>query len=146
MRAVAVAALAVPATAGALVASPVTGLRVAPNPFYSDEPRMRVTFTTAAPAPAGKRYFVYWNTEAPRSTLPDNCSPASDLPDQIGAKGGTRATVRMTVKPEPLFGDAFCPGPSTVRVLLKTASPSGRTLPSGGFKVVAALHFRVQQP
>src|SRR5215210_2400314 len=106
---VCVAALTAAAASAQPVAGPVTGVKVSPSPFFSDEPLMRVTFRARRPAPAGYLYFVAWYTLARPSTPSAGCSLTSKI-DALGHKGGFNVRVHVVLSPEPLFGDAFSPG------------------------------------
>ncbi len=106
---------------------------------------MIVTFTTARPAPAGELYYVWWATRAPESTLPAGCAVASKI-DSVGFKGGTNARVKTALSPEPIFGDAFCPGPSLLQVSLHRAKPNRLRTDSGHAQLVGKFYFRVLRP
>lgn len=126
---------------------PVSMVAIQPTPFHMDEPVMRVSFHATVPAPSGYRYFAFWQTQAPKSTLPEGCSPSSAMTVK-GALGGTGSTV-LTLKPEPVFGDAFCPGRSTLAIVLQRAKENGRV--AGGadastVRTVTTVSFRVLRP
>lgn len=109
---------------------------------------MRVGFRTPRAAPTGYRYFAFWQTLTPRSLLPDGCSPSSNI-DVVGVRGGANKLVVVLLKPEFIFGDAFCPGPSDVAVFLQRANRSGRVADSATkrtYRQVAKLRFRVFRP
>lgn len=143
------ASLALASLGAASAATPtVSHFKIKPSPFYSDEPFLFVTFTTAAAAPAGRLYFVHWQARGAPSSMTPGCSPLSKV-DSIGYKGGTNARVTARLTTETLFGDAFCPGPSRVYVYTQLANSkryerTGATKSTG--HIVGQFDFRVQRP
>ena len=145
---VCVAALTAASASAQPVAGPVTGVKVSPSPFFSDEPLMRVTFRARRPAPAGYLYFVAWYTLARPSTPSAGCSLTSKI-DALGHKGGFNVRVNVVLSPEPLFGDAFCPGPSELRIFTQLATAKRKMSPKATRRTyhrVATLTFRVLRP
>jgi hypothetical protein len=126
----------------------VTAITVTPAPFYWDEPRMKVTFRTLKPAAPGYLYFLFWQTFATRSSLPPGCSPSSNI-EALGYKGGSNIRVTAIVTPERIFGDAFCPGPSELRIFTQLAKPNRTMSPRASartYRLAGKLSFRVQRP
>lgn len=144
---VVVAALCVVAgVQAATFASPITVNKISPSPFYDDEPVMKVTFKTLAPAPAGRLYFLWWTTLAAGAADKD-CAVSSRI-DAIGYKGGVNATIVAKLTPEPIFGDSFCAGPSMIQIFTQPAKANRHMVDSPPkAKDLAIYHFRIlRQP
>jgi hypothetical protein len=101
----------------------VTAVSVSPSPVYEDLPSIRVKFRTAQAAPPGKRYFAWLQLDGTKS--PSDCSPASNI-DVVGVRGGANRTVAIKLRPEPMFGASFCPGPARIDIFMQRAGADGR--------------------
>jgi hypothetical protein len=80
--------------------------------------------------------------------LPEGCSPMSNI-NVKGHSGGTNVAVRFVLHPEPLFGDAFCPGPSRLVIFTQHSGPNATIAESANgrtFHAVAEVRFRVLRP
>lgn len=104
--------------------SSVSDVVLAPNKVYDDLPRITVAFTTSVQARTGTRYFAVLDSLGPPSAMTPGCSPSSQF-NEVGVRGGVAKRVAIVLKPEPLLGDAFCPGPSQIRVIEQLSSPRG---------------------
>lgn len=126
----------------------ISAIKISPTPFYDDEPFMTVKFKTSVAAPAGKLYFLQWETLA-AGAANDDCDVLSNA-DPVGYKGGTNVTVIAKLVPDLLIGGggAFCPGPSIIQIVMQPAKANRHM---GGHasnvKALVIYHFRVfRQP
>lgn len=145
------AGLVVAMTAGSATSASaplISAIKISPTPFYDDEPFMTVKFKTSVAAPAGKLYFLQWETLA-AGAANDDCDVLSNA-DPVGYKGGTNVNVIAKLVPDLLIGGggAFCPGPSIIQIVMQPAKANrhmGHQVANA--KALAIFRFRVfRQP
>jgi hypothetical protein len=113
-----------------VVASPVTNIKLSPTPFYADLPTMSVSFKTTVPAPAGRLYFVKYQTLTPMSMRDYGCAPISgDGFHDRGLRGGRNTTIKVTLRPWNMAGDHFCTGLAKIEVFTQLAANRSRREP-----------------
>lgn len=127
-----------------LAAPPVSNISVTPSPVYEDLGSVSLRFVTTAAAPVGRLYFALLQSDGTGDSS-SGCSPSSRF-NVKGVRGGAMKTVAIALRPEALFGDAFCPGPAHIDIYTQIAGSDGRVRESatkGTYQRLATYRLRI---